>query len=275
MINRFVFVACTFLFALALRAQTPLTNIHAHNDYWHSRPLLAALDEGICSVEADVHLIDGELRVGHKPEEATHDRTLQRLYLDPLRARAQANGGRVFRNAPTVDLLIDIKSASKPTYAALEALLAHYTEMLTRYDSGHVTERAVTVIVTGGYPRDVIASETSRLVACDGGIDDLNSSSPPPVDLVPQVQANWRDYFTWRGVTPMPADQRTHLIQLIAKAHAQHRRIRFWNAPDRPTAWRELLTDGVDLINTDDLKGCADFVRKQKPSPTNLTKAHD
>src|SRR5690242_5509037 len=43
----------------------PLTRAHAHNDYEHTRPLLDALDQGFCSVEADVWLIDGELRVAH------------------------------------------------------------------------------------------------------------------------------------------------------------------------------------------------------------------
>src|SRR4030095_12119754 len=46
-------------------AQTPLLRAHAHNDYEHTRPLLDALEQGFCSVEADIYLIDGELRVAH------------------------------------------------------------------------------------------------------------------------------------------------------------------------------------------------------------------
>src|SRR5438552_2878234 len=30
---------------------TPLIHAHAHNDYLHARPLLAALDHGFCSVD--------------------------------------------------------------------------------------------------------------------------------------------------------------------------------------------------------------------------------
>ena len=36
----------------------PLPRAHAHNDYLHQRPLLDALDNGFCSVEADISLVD-------------------------------------------------------------------------------------------------------------------------------------------------------------------------------------------------------------------------
>ena len=41
---------------------TPLLHGHAHNDYLHPRPLLDALDQGFCSVEADIFLVDGKLQ---------------------------------------------------------------------------------------------------------------------------------------------------------------------------------------------------------------------
>ena len=38
---------------------SPLRRAHAHNDYYHKRPLLDALDQGFCSVEADVFFAQG------------------------------------------------------------------------------------------------------------------------------------------------------------------------------------------------------------------------
>src|SRR3954463_3290153 len=91
-------------------ALVPLERAHAHNDYEHARPLLDALDQGFCSVEADIHLIQGHLLVGHDPRQLRPDRTLQSLYLDPLKKRIAENGGRVYRDGPTVTLMIDVKS---------------------------------------------------------------------------------------------------------------------------------------------------------------------
>src|SRR4051812_271101 len=87
----------------------PLVHAHAHNDYEHPRPLLDALDAGFCSVEADIYLVDGKLLIAHNHKDVRPDRTLQSLYLDPLRERAKANGGRVYRGGPSVVLLIDFK----------------------------------------------------------------------------------------------------------------------------------------------------------------------
>src|SRR5882672_4968668 len=76
---------------------TPLPQAHAHNDYEHTRPLFDALDRGFCSVEADVWLVNGQLLVAHDLKDAKPERTLQALYLDPLRERVMRNGGKVFR----------------------------------------------------------------------------------------------------------------------------------------------------------------------------------
>src|SRR5689334_23371364 len=69
----------------------PLRRAHAHNDYEHKRPLFDALDNGFCSIEPDIYLIEGQLLVAHDRDEVSPERTLQRLYLDPLRARIKEN----------------------------------------------------------------------------------------------------------------------------------------------------------------------------------------
>lgn len=61
-----------------------LRRAHAHNDYLHNRPLEDALDAGFCSVEADVHLVEGKLLVGHNRQDCRQDRSLKALYLDRL-----------------------------------------------------------------------------------------------------------------------------------------------------------------------------------------------
>ena len=60
---------------------TPLLTAHAHNDYYHTRPLLDALDQGFSNVEADVFLVGDQLLVGHYRWELRRDRSLESLYL--------------------------------------------------------------------------------------------------------------------------------------------------------------------------------------------------
>ena len=93
----------------------PLPRAHAHNDYEHDRPLFDALDHGFTSVEADIHLVDGELFVAHDSDEIKPDRTLRSLYLEPLNGRISQNGGRVYPNGPQFTLFIDIKTEAVAT----------------------------------------------------------------------------------------------------------------------------------------------------------------
>src|SRR5437870_3378437 len=114
----------------------PLIRAHAHNDYEHGRPLFDALERGFCSIEADVWLVDGQLLVAHDRHQVKSERTLQTLYLDPLRERVRRNGGRVYANGPEIVLLVDVKSEAEKTYAALREVLKPYSDVLTTYRVG-------------------------------------------------------------------------------------------------------------------------------------------
>ena len=251
--------------AAAQAADTPpLVRAHAHNDYEHPRPLLDALACGFGSIEADVHLVDGRLLVAHDRKAVKPERTLEALYLDPLRERVKQNGGRVYRSGPTIILLIDVKSEAVATYEALHAVLKNYAAMLTVFRDGVTTPGAITVIVSGSRAPAVMAAQALRYAAMDGRIDDLNGQTAPA--LIPLVSDNWQKVFSWRWTGPFPADEARKLKALVEQAHAQGRQLRFWNTPDNPATWSVLYGAGVDLINTDQLTGLQGFLRAQKSS---------
>ncbi len=260
------FFLCGMILAAALAgsAQTatnatpkPLTRAHAHNDYEHKHPLFDAMGQGFCSVEADIHLVKGKLLVAHDLEDTSPDRTLQSLYLEPMRQLIKQNGGRLYPNGPECVLLIDFKTPGGPTYNALKQVLKDYADILTVFRDGKKETNAVTAILTGAYPRDLLAEDKVRYAAGDGKLPDLTNN--PPASLVPWISEPWLRFFKWRGAGPMPEDERAQLKDIVAKAHAEGRQVRWWGAPDKPTFWKELLDDDVDLINTDDLAGYAKF----------------
>ena len=83
-------------------AADPALRLHGHNDYLQLVPLRRALELGLGSVEVDVYLVEGELRVGHERWQLRRGRTLSSLYLDPLLAATRA--GRAARGAAVVPL---------------------------------------------------------------------------------------------------------------------------------------------------------------------------
>jgi hypothetical protein len=251
---------CFLLIASVMTAAEPLPlpRAHAHNDYEHTRPLFDALDAGFCGIEADVYLVDGRLLVAHDRKDVKPERTLAALYLAPLRERVKRNGGRVFRNGPPVVLLVDVKSEAVATYAAVHEELKRHADMLTTFRGDRIEQGAVTVIISGNRAKEEIAAQPVRYAAIDGRTADLDTN--PPAVLVPLISDNWQKLFTWRWEGEMPADQRAAMRSWIDRAHAQGRKVRFWNTPDRPDVWAMLLDAGIDIIGTDDLAGLQKFL---------------
>ena len=238
---------------------TPLERAHAHNDYEHERPLLDALDHGFTSVEADVWLVDGELLVAHDLEDAVPGRTLESLYLDPLTDLARANRGSVYpRWDGSLQLLIDVKSEARATYAAVDAALREHRRIMTTFTRGRVRSGAVTAVISGNRDLATMQAQWRRYAGYDGRLADLGSGLP--ASTMPLVSDNWNNHFTWQGVGPMPAAERAKLRDIVARAHAAGYRVRFWATPDvagpeREAVWRELVGADVDHLNTDDLAG--------------------
>ena len=254
-------LSLVLMFTASLVAEDvrPLPAAHAHNDYAHRRPLLDALDHGFGSVEADVFLVNGKLLVGHTPFALTSVRSLENLYLKPLHDRVTANGGQVYpgHDRPLI-LQIDFKSDGEKTYAAIQPLLETYADMLTETVEGKTTDRAVTIVLTGGRPGGTVATQARRLVMLDGRPSDLDGNPPP--NLVPVVSENWTAMFKWDGTGEFPTDQRERLTAYVDRAHKQSRQVRFWGAPDNIAVWTVWRDCGVDIFHTDNLDGMRDFL---------------
>jgi hypothetical protein len=245
--------------SIDLAAGEPLQRAHAHNDYLHKRPLWDALDNGFCSVEADIFLIDGQLLVAHTTRELSPDRTLKSLYLDPLQERIKNNRGRVHKDGPVFSLLIDIKNTGEETWTELNKVLAGYAEIFSRVEDGQFYPGPVQVIVSGDRAWNIIETTSPRYAGVDGRVSDIGGNRS--VHLMPLISDNWRLHFRWRGEGEFPSEQRRKLHRLVHQTHEEGRRIRFWASPDTPSMWKELDAAKADLINTDDLPGLSEFLR--------------
>ena len=153
---------------------------------------------------------------------------------------------------------MDIKSDAEKTYSALRDVLQQYADMLTEFRPDATETKAVTVIISGNRPKEMMAAEPLRYAGMDGRLADLAGTDAK--HFIPLISDNWGLVFKWRGSGDLPEEERQKLKQYVSQAHEQGRRIRFWAAPDNPASWRELRAAGVDLINTDNLAGLEAFL---------------
>lgn len=151
-----------------------------------------------------------------------------------------------------VTLMIDIKSKSQPTYEALQHLLENYTAMLTSYTNGVVLRRKVTVVLTGHKPLNALKDKTTGWAFIDD--DLLRPAAGTEFDqLFQTASCKYSNVTSWTGQGEMPDKERKQLCAFVEKAHSQGKKVRLWASPDNRSVWSELLSCGIDLINTDQL----------------------
>lgn len=247
--------------------------VASHNDYTRAIPLYTALATGASSVEADVWLVDGEVRIGHHKHLATWGRTLRSLYVEPLmdiltKANAVSSDtiNGVFQMAPEVSLqlLIDFKEDSSELYQAVLAELEplRSANYLTTYN-GTINPSAITVVGSGLARLDLILNQTPRDLFFDAKLDQLSTrylhldSSISPLASVELAQSGYRSASFWMEG---PQSQMTEWVRV---AHSRGIATRVWGLPEnnwlRRKVWRDLMNIGVDWLNCDNLDEASVF----------------
>lgn len=247
-----------------------LPNAFAHNDYQHKRPLHDALENGFTYVEADVYLRHGRLVVAHRPPVPLFGRrrTLENLYLKPLfdSLAGNDNPDLLKVNYP-ITLVIDIKSKAGRTYRALQALLEKYKPMLSSCENGRFIMREVTIVLTGKKPYKNLCCSEDHQVFIDEDFRKVSKDSASN-NLYPLASCKYSHFLKWKGKGEIPDIERMKLCSYVSRAHELGRKVRLWGSPENSAVWKELLSCGVDLINTDKLSELKNFLLTQEMPET-------
>ena len=237
----------------------PLLNAHAHNDYAQPNPLKGALEQGFCSIEADVFLVDGKLLVGHDRKDLRPDRTLVNMYLKPLAKQVRTHGGTVYGSKAEMILLVDIKQDGKAVYEQLQKDLKPYHKILSGFDHKKTRKRAITVILSGDRPIAEVAAQESRWVFIDGRKENLGGDR----NLYPIVSESFLPLFSYLGKGPFGDANDQALSAYVEQAHSAGQKVRFWATPETPSMWSLLWSHKVDLIGTDKQAELATFLKSK------------
>jgi hypothetical protein len=260
-----LFVSLAFSHFYCYSQSIPLPNGFAHNDYCHKRPLLDALDNGFTNIEADIFLEDDRLIVAHVFPFFKYNRTLESLYLQPLLERINRNNGKVYANYNTpIILMIDIKTGAENTYNALKPLLEKYKSILSGLEDGKMVYRAVTVVLSGHKPYRLIEGEQNRLAFIDEDLRKIPRDSTY-TNVFSMASCKYSKFIRWEGKGLIPNAERKKLCAFVAMAHKLGEKVRLWASPEKKVVWDELLSCGVDLINTDKLPTLKNYFAARAP----------
>ncbi|MFI7541373.1 hypothetical protein [Actinoplanes sp. NPDC049599] len=244
-------------------------------------PLPGVLRRGLAGLTVPVRPgPHGELFLGSG--QPRPGRTLRRMVLSPLLARAKAYGGRLRRDQRVpFRLVVEFTGPNRDAdtllraYRMLDQQLRDHAPLLSRCIDGRLEPGAVTVAITGIVDvRDLLATQTRRYAFADGSFDDLGTASAPPA-LVPMISEPWSRRFGWDGREPISAEERHLLHALVRSAHEDGRTVRINGLPAgsrraRQAVWTELGEAGVDVIADADQVGLARHLRRhpvRRPAP--------
>lgn len=230
--------------AFAQPASYTPANLHSHNDYEQPVPFEAAYKAGFGSIEADVFLVNNQLLVAHTEKELSPDRTLEKMYLQPLNALGNT--------VHPMQLMIDIKTDSVQTLNRLVQVLQQYPAL--------IQNPSLHWVISGNRPAVNTFADYPAFISFDG---ELHKTYPAAaMQRIAMLSGPMYKFTKWNGKGVITAEDKAILQPLIRKAHEQHKPVRFWGAPDVENAWYQLMHLGVDFINTDNISGASGFLER-------------
>lgn len=247
-------LCCSFSLMNGLAAQT-FHNGHSHNDYEHPKPLFGAIDHGFRSLEIDIYLKKDRLVVSHIPVFLGWKPTLEKLYLEPIRARIKQNNGLIYPNDSTsLILYLDFKTEAG-TFEKVKEVLGDYMDLLTTWENGKENWGPVKILID--HHEKEILSEPVRWAQIQKGWDQADVKLSPAE--CPRLNGSFRSLFSSGKNGKMKAEDAEKLKEIVQNAHENGRTLRLYAAGNNPKVWKLLLDAGVDWINADRCKRYQEF----------------
>jgi alkaline phosphatase len=217
-------------------------NAHSHNDYAQQKVFHLAYNEGFGSIEADIHIVNNEILVGHDTKDLKASNTLENLYLKPLVAYNQPDR--------KLQLLIDIKTDSKTTLDQLVVLLGNYPSI--------TNNKNIKIVISGNMPAPALFEAYPDFIWFDGRLS--TQYAPNQLTRIALISEDYYKVIGYKFIWPLDNVSIDKAKQFIDKVHQLGKPVRLWASPDKPAAWEQFMQWGVDFSNTDKIKELADFI---------------
>lgn len=232
------------------------------------------------SIEADVWLINSTLYIGHDASSLSPARTLSSLYIEPLLSILQAQNpstaftptgtkNGVFDTAPgqTLYLFVDLKTAGATTWPAVVTALEPLRAggwLAGIGSGGEVIPGPITVIGTGSTPLDLVKGVQPRDYFYDAPLANLDRQKDITAAVSPIASTDFAVVVPGFLGTSFNSSQLDVVRNQITVAHSRGIKVRYWDLPGWPVStrnavWRTLMSEGVDLLNVDNLLDAAEF----------------
>ncbi len=227
--------------------QNKIIAIHSHNDYHQKEPLIGALEATAKSIEIDVFLKNDKVLVGHVRSELSDDKSLEKMYILPLKKHLETHPGYDFF------FMIDVKTEAVSTLNAIDNILKKYPELFS--------ENGIQIVISGSRPKPENYNDYAPYIWFDGrNPSDVETSGGNKIALISQ---DFSSFTSWRGKGDIPQKDLEKLELFIKECHNQHRAVRLWDTGDSNEMRDFLISIGVDYLNSDTPKETRQYIQNK------------
>jgi len=248
-----IILLCTNLhFGQTIQSYTS-AQAHSHNDYEQKKPFWEAYQQQFGSIEADLFLVNDSLYAAHQEKDIAGDRTFTKLYLQPIVQQIRKNDGGIYSQKDIqLQLLIDLKTPSEETLAALVKILEPYKSFLAPRGS-------VKIVVSGNTPAPENFDKYPAFIYIDGRPEVTYTSKQ--LERIGLISQSFQKYTRWNGEGDLPEKDKKTLSRVVQEIHNAGKKVRFWGTPDNIHTWKTMMELQVDFLNTDHVVQMGDYLR--------------
>lgn len=238
--------------------------ISSHN-FSSKTELWESIGNGVINFQADVMYIYGKLYVTSlMPDSANHKLpTLTEAYLYPLYNQFKKNAGEIIPgHSGDVFLILNFATQPIQIYKQLAAEMRPFSDMLTIKGEGIEHQGKIRILIKDKNYLDKINGVKPSFLGLVGGLSDIDKN----VDSgkMPLIEVDFSEITNWKGTGNIPFEDFMKIKDLVAKVHAQNKKISLSNCPANKTVAELIQTSKVDFINTPEANQMAGFFEAAK-----------
>jgi hypothetical protein len=238
--------------------------ISSHN-FTSKSELWESIGNGIINYKADVMYIYGKLYVTDMmPDSINHKLpTLTDAYLYPLYNQFKKNNGQILPGyADEIFLILNFTNQPLQVYKQLAIEMRPFSEMLSYKTDGVEHKGKLKILIANKEYFDLINANKPGFLVLAGKLSDVEKN----IDAakMPLIVADFEEFTKWKGTGNIPFDDFVKIKEIVAKVHAQGKKISITNCPSNKTIADLILTSKVDYLTTPDGAKMAEFFTTAK-----------
>ena len=255
LVGGFAILMTQFLFA-----QKNIKPIISAENFENKTKLWESIGSGVINFQADVMYIYGKLYVTPlMPDSANHKLpTLNDAYLYPLYSQFKKNNGEIIPGY-SGDVFLILNFANQPIqiYKQLASEMRPFSDMLTYKVEGNTHQGKLRILIKDKAQLDKINGIKPSFLGLVGNLGDVDKNVDS--DKMPLIEVDFAELTSWKGIGNIPFEDFTKIKDIVAKVHAQKKKISIANCPPYKTVADLIRSTNADFMNTPETVKMAGF----------------